>query len=132
MKPDLHALHIAAGLRAGRDRTCGKKAAYASEESAAGVAATMNKKPDARNVQEAYPCAFCKKWHVGLKMSKDDLHATAYTPMSTNELASIPASLLLRDIIAHGCDDDGDGLCDRCHGKWEEIDRRLPPRTVKP
>jgi hypothetical protein len=34
MTPELHALHVAAGLRACRDRTCGKKVAYGSEEDA--------------------------------------------------------------------------------------------------
>ncbi len=34
MAEDIHALHIAAGLRAGRDRTCGKKVAYPDEDSA--------------------------------------------------------------------------------------------------
>ena len=53
--------------------------------------------------------------------------------MSTDELAGIPTSLLLRDVVAHGCDRlDRDALCDRCHGKWEEVDRRLPTRTGKP
>lgn len=50
--------------------------------------------------------------------------------LSSDDLASIPTSLLLRDVIAHGCDRvDGKTLCERCRGKWDEIDRRLPLRT---
>lgn len=49
--------------------------------------------------------------------------------LSIEELGGIPTSLLLRDVISHGCDQfDRDQLCDRCHGKWEEIDRRFPTR----
>ena len=77
MTPDLHALHIAAGLCAGRDRTCGTKIGYSSEESAATAAAAMNEKPSTRNVLEAYPCAFCERWHVGRKMSDEELRAAA-------------------------------------------------------
>lgn len=52
--------------------------------------------------------------------------------ISTDELAGIPTSLLLRDVVAHGCDRlDRDALCDRCRGKYEEVDRRLPTRTTK-
>ncbi len=48
-------------------------------------------------------------------------------------LAGVPTSLLLRDVLAHACDRyDRDQLCDRCRGKWEEIDRRMPARTGQP
>lgn len=124
MTPELHALHVAAGLRAGRDRTCTKKIAYSSEDSATDAANAMNKKPTTRNVLEAYPCAFCKTWHVGRKMSDEELHAIAYAQLSTDELGHV---------VAHGCDRmDGDQLCDRCRGKWAEVDQRLPPRKVQP
>lgn len=73
MTPELRALHVAAGLRAGRDRTCGKKIGYSSEGSAQVAADAMNQKPGTRNVLEAYPCAFCEKWHVGRKMSDEEL-----------------------------------------------------------
>lgn len=55
-------------------------------------------------------------------------HEPSY--LSSEELAEIPTSLLLRDVVAHGCDRvDSTQLCARCRGKWEEIDRRLPLRT---
>lgn len=84
MTPELHALHVAAGLRAGRDRTCAKKIAYSSEDSATDAANAMNIKPTTRNVLEAYPCAFCKTWHIGRKMSDEELHAIAYAQLSTD------------------------------------------------
>ena len=134
MTPDLHALHVAAGLRAGREHTCAKKIPYSSEESATKAKDTMlNQNPAARNAMEAHPCGFCKNWHVGLKMSDAELRGIAYAPFSTDELAHVPTSLLLLDVIAHACDRfDGDQLCDRCRGKWAELDLRLPARTVKP
>ena len=77
MTPDLHAMHIAAGIAAGRDRTCGKKVGYTSEASAQAGADAMNRKPGTRNVLEAYPCAFCARWHVGRKMSEAELAAAS-------------------------------------------------------
>lgn len=81
MTPELIALHIAAGLGAGRERTCGTKIRYPAEESAVKAATSMNKKPTTRNVLEAYPCAFCREWHVGRhvgrQMSEDELRLAA-------------------------------------------------------
>lgn len=73
MTPELHAMHIAAGRLAGQESACGKKVAYGSEISATIAADAMNEKPTTRNVLEAYPCAFCEKWHVGRKMSVEEL-----------------------------------------------------------
>jgi hypothetical protein len=75
--PELHALHIAAGRLAGRDRTCGTKIGYGSEESAMKAVDSMNRKVTTRKPLEAYPCAFCDKWHVGRKMSDEELRAAA-------------------------------------------------------
>jgi hypothetical protein len=77
MDPTLHALHVAAGLRAGRERTCTGKIAYGGEDSASRAAAQMNRKPTTRKVLEAYPCAFCLAWHIGRAMSPEELDAAA-------------------------------------------------------
>lgn len=73
MTRELRALHVAAGRLAGRDRTCGKKIAYEFEGSALNAAFAMNHKPTTRKTLEAYPCAFCEKWHVGRQMSVEEL-----------------------------------------------------------
>lgn len=57
--------HIAAGLLAGRDATHGNKIDYKSEVSADKAAKKMNAKPTTRHLLEAYPCAFCRGWHIG-------------------------------------------------------------------
>lgn len=75
MEDDIHALHIAAGLRAGRERTCGKKIAYPNEPSAQRAATSMNAKPGTRKPLEGYPCAFCNVWHLGRQMSLDELRS---------------------------------------------------------
>jgi len=119
--PELHALYIDAGLHEGRKRTCLKRKAYAREAAEDTYAYSTE--------LEAYPCAFCAGWHVGPRRSVAELQATAQRAMTEADLASIPTSLLLRDVVAHACDRlDGDQLCERCRGKWDEIDRRLPPR----
>lgn len=67
-------LHFRAGITAGKEKTCFGKFIY-SEESANKAAEKMNKKPTTRNVLEAYSCAFCGHWHVGRKMSKEELES---------------------------------------------------------
>jgi hypothetical protein len=75
MDEDLFTLHINAGLKAGRESTCGKKVAYPSEESASRAAAEVNKKSSTRKELEHYPCAFCRLWHIGRKMSLEELRS---------------------------------------------------------
>lgn len=77
MDPEIHDLHIRAGRAVGRERTCGQKVAYGSEETASKAAASMNRKPKTRNVLEPYPCAFCGKWHIGRAMSREELERHA-------------------------------------------------------
>ena len=72
MDEKLKELHIKAGKKAGEEKTCGKKIRY-SEKSALKAAEKMNKKPTTRNELEAYPCAFCEKWHIGRKMTEEYL-----------------------------------------------------------
>ncbi len=75
MEKELFDLHINAGTKAGQERTCGKKVAYSSEESAVRAAEEMNAKANTRKPLEGYPCAFCAKWHVGRKMSLEELRS---------------------------------------------------------
>jgi hypothetical protein len=65
-------LHLVAGKLAGKEKTCGKKVKY-STESAKLAAEAMNKKPTTRKELEAYPCFWCGSWHIGRKMSLDEL-----------------------------------------------------------
>ena len=74
--PEVHALHIRAGLAAGKERTCEKKVRYSSEQSATKAATAMNAKPSTRKTLEAYPCAFCNAWHVGRAMSLEELQSS--------------------------------------------------------
>lgn len=76
MDPRIHALHIQAGLKAGKDRTCTNKVSLSSEEAATKVAVKMNAKPTCRHEVEAYPCAFCGKWHTGRRMTLEELEST--------------------------------------------------------
>lgn len=47
-------------------------------------------------------------------------------PLTAEEAAAVPASMLLLDLIAHVnvCG----GACDNCRPKLTELDERLPPR----
>lgn len=67
--------HLAAGRLAGCDRTCTGKVRYGHEESATKAATAMNKKPTTRKELEPYPCPFCDGWHIGRKMSEEELDA---------------------------------------------------------
>lgn len=62
--------HLKAGWRAGKDRTCGKKVDYKTEESAAKAAVKMSEKYE-RDL-EHYPCCFCEGWHIGGRFNRDD------------------------------------------------------------
>lgn len=68
-------LHIKAGIKCGIEYTCGKKINYKSEESAKKSADSLNKKVNRPNYHEleAYPCAFCGGWHIGRKMTIEEL-----------------------------------------------------------
>jgi hypothetical protein len=72
MEDSIKKLHLIAGEKAGKEKTCGSKIKY-SEASAVKAAAKMNTKPTTRKELEAYPCFFCGQWHVGRKMSKEEL-----------------------------------------------------------
>jgi len=63
--------HLYAGRRAGREATCGTKVDYKSEPSAFKAAVAMMAKGSKE--LEPYPCPFCGGWHIGRKMSEDEL-----------------------------------------------------------
>ena len=53
-----------------------------------------------------------------------------YDVLSEDELARVPTSTLIRDVIKHECDDHHASPCGRCDDKLAEIDRRLPTRAT--
>ncbi|WP_020469764.1 hypothetical protein [Zavarzinella formosa] len=77
MDQRLHELHLHAGLVSGREKTCGKKMAYQSEELAVRAATAHNRWDKRRHDVEPYPCAFCQNWHVGNIMPLALLEAIA-------------------------------------------------------
>jgi hypothetical protein len=96
--PDLHALHVAAGLRAGRERTCGKKTGYGSEEAAY---AAMNK-PGSTNVVEAYPCAFCDcRLRIAIR-SPISIACDAHGRDSCPACFSCTCTVLVDRVFVHG------------------------------
>jgi hypothetical protein len=75
MDEDIQKLHIQAGLVIGKEKTCGKKINYLTEDKAAESVEKMNSKASTRNTLEAYPCAFCQGWHIGREMSRSELES---------------------------------------------------------
>jgi hypothetical protein len=75
MDEDIQKLHIQAGLVIGKEKTCGKKINYLTEDQAAESVEKMNSKASTRNTLEAYPCAFCQGWHIGREMSRSELES---------------------------------------------------------
>jgi len=77
MEPEAISMHIAAGLHYGIDATCGNKVDYKSE-------ATAEKSADKLSIKysrdmEGYPCAFCEGWHVGRKLTEEEVARFATT-----------------------------------------------------
>lgn len=66
-------LHKKTGLVCGEEKTCGIKVVYECEEDASRSALALSKKGISKYELEAYPCPFCNKWHVGRKMSREEL-----------------------------------------------------------
>lgn len=71
----LYILHLVTGFLSGKDRTCGKKINYNTEEKAYKASNSMNSKPTTRNILEPYPCFFCEGWHIGKKMTIEFLES---------------------------------------------------------
>jgi hypothetical protein len=65
MDKKIYDLHIKSGQIAGKEKTCGKKNAYENEEAGQKAASAHNRWDKRRHDVEAYPCAFCDKWHIG-------------------------------------------------------------------
>jgi hypothetical protein len=66
------AMHLAAGRAYGEEATCGRKVNYKTEASADRGAAAMTAKRTDGKVLEAYPCWWCKGWHIGRAMGEDE------------------------------------------------------------
>ena len=69
-------LHLKAAWYLGRERSCGKKVRHPTYEDAKYIADKHNY-TNADKMIEAYPCPFCKKWHVGRMMSREELETYA-------------------------------------------------------
>jgi hypothetical protein len=64
-------MHVAAGLHYGVDATCGNKIDFRSEATAAKSAAKLTEKYG--RDMEGYPCGFCNGWHVGRKLTDEEV-----------------------------------------------------------
>lgn len=73
MDDETFRLHLNAGRRYGEAATCGTKVNYESEETADRAAEAMTAKGAARKPLEGYPCCWCGGWHIGRKMSPEEL-----------------------------------------------------------
>jgi hypothetical protein len=71
MDPETHQMHLIAGRRYGREATCGTKINYEFEDIADKAVVAMKNK--ASKPLEAYPCFWCNGWHIGRKMSEQEL-----------------------------------------------------------
>lgn len=58
--------HYWLGFISGRESTCGKKIDYKSPDTANKAAIKMSIKYNTE--KEAYPCIWCRGWHIGRKM----------------------------------------------------------------
>jgi hypothetical protein len=71
MEKEIYDLHINAGRLSGIENTCfnkkgNPKTGYLTEEDASKSAMALSQQYNKE--MEAYPCAFCGKWHIGGKM----------------------------------------------------------------
>lgn len=71
MDDSLHNLHLIAGKYYGEEKTCSNKIDYKSLETAEKAGLKMTKKTS-KNL-EAYPCYFCKGWHIGRKLTQEEI-----------------------------------------------------------
>ena len=77
MDEKIKQLHLNAGQIAGREKTCGKKNSFETEEKAQKAADSHNRWKERRHDVEPYPCFFCQKWHIGNIMPLELLEAMA-------------------------------------------------------
>lgn len=64
-------MHLLAGKTYGQEATCGKKIDFQSEETATKSAVKLTDKY--QRDMEAYPCYFCNGWHVGRKLTQEEI-----------------------------------------------------------
>lgn len=64
-------VHHIAGYLSGRERACGKKVDYQSEGSAVRNAERATLRYNSE--KEAYPCIWCGGWHIGRKMTQEEV-----------------------------------------------------------
>jgi hypothetical protein len=77
MNDKLYKLHMTVGLKAGREKTCGTKRKFATEEIANKAAEKHNEWIKRNHDVEAYPCCFCNGWHIGKIIPGDILQRIA-------------------------------------------------------
>jgi hypothetical protein len=65
------AMHLAAGEHYGQVATCDIRFGYMSEEGAVASAEAFTKKYG--NALEAYPCFWCKGWHIARPMTPEEI-----------------------------------------------------------
>jgi hypothetical protein len=68
--PSEFEMHIRAGTAYGEDATCGHKQDYKNELTASLSAVEMS--AHYGRALEAYPCAWCRGWHIGRKMTPEE------------------------------------------------------------
>ena len=71
MDREIYLSHIKAGYVCGKEHTCGKKIDYKNSEKSGLTAEKLSIKYNKE--MEAYPCVFCHGWHIGRKMSTEEL-----------------------------------------------------------
>ena len=94
---ELDDLYFKVGLIKGIDVTCSNKVSYETGKSAFKNAKKLSNKLD-ENIG-IYPCAFCKKWHVGNLIPKEILNM--FKDIDINKIPKYVehAGLLLHQII---------------------------------
>jgi len=71
MDEKLIRVHILAGKEYGQEPTCGAKVDYKTEATATRIAEKLSSKFGKE--MEAYPCYWCNGWHIGRKLTKEEL-----------------------------------------------------------
>jgi len=65
MDEELHSLHLQVAYKVGKERSCGKKTKFLTEEKAQKAVEAHNNWEGRKHDVEAYPCPFCEGWHIG-------------------------------------------------------------------
>lgn len=70
MDADEQEMHFRAGEAYGHKSTCGVKVGHHTEEKAVLMASRESERLGRE--LEAYPCHFCRNWHIGRKMTGEE------------------------------------------------------------